>query len=397
MDPLLGPGMERAFTQKKAILTQALNLAGKNDSSQVHYAAEHTSEWAAKLSTRDANPAEPLVRFLYPVLKSALSIQEPSSASFAASEAVAVVASSFYFGTLLRGILPAGQNGLIVVIHNDCGMSFTYVLNGEESTFLGLGDLHDDIYDKYALSLNFTELDDFIIGDELDYYYAGLPIDASFCMYNVTIFPSEVMEDEYRSNDPIIFTYSVIAIFLITSICFLGYDRLVADRQQKVIKSAQKSNAIISSLFPSNIRDRLFVEGGNGSNEMAHIFQPNKARLRNFLHDEDDPSKSGAGGGTGSKPIADLFTDCTVMFADIANFTAWSSVREPGQVFTLLETLYGAFDQIAAKRGVFKVEVSCKLDIQYQDVDICSFLTRHSLSLNSADHWRFLRCSYWPA
>lgn len=37
-------------------------------------------------------------------------------------------------------------------------------------------------------------------------------------------------------------------------------------------------------------------------------------------------------------------------------FTAWSSAREPVQVFTLLETLYSAFDDIAKKRRVFKVE-----------------------------------------
>jgi class 3 adenylate cyclase len=37
-------------------------------------------------------------------------------------------------------------------------------------------------------------------------------------------------------------------------------------------------------------------------------------------------------------------------------FTAWSSVREPCQVFVLLETVYHAFDQIAKRRGVFKVE-----------------------------------------
>lgn len=42
--------------------------------------------------------------------------------------------------------------------------------------------------------------------------------------------------------------------------------------------------------------------------------------------------------------------------ADIAGFTAWSSVREPSQVFTLLETVYHAFDLIAKKRHVFKVE-----------------------------------------
>ena len=43
------------------------------------------------------------------------------------------------------------------------------------------------------------------------------------------------------------------------------------------------------------------------------------------------------------------------VFADIAGFTAWSSVREPAQVFALLEALYGAFDALAHHRGVFKV------------------------------------------
>jgi class 3 adenylate cyclase len=32
------------------------------------------------------------------------------------------------------------------------------------------------------------------------------------------------------------------------------------------------------------------------------------------------------------------------------------SSRSPVQVFTLLETLYGAFDKIAKRRRVFKVE-----------------------------------------
>jgi class 3 adenylate cyclase len=44
------------------------------------------------------------------------------------------------------------------------------------------------------------------------------------------------------------------------------------------------------------------------------------------------------------------------MFADLVGFTAWRSVREPAQVFTLLETIYSAFDQIAKRRRVFKVE-----------------------------------------
>lgn len=40
----------------------------------------------------------------------------------------------------------------------------------------------------------------------------------------------------------------------------------------------------------------------------------------------------------------------------ISGFTAWSSVREPAQVFVLLETIYQSFDKIAKQRKVFKVE-----------------------------------------
>lgn len=55
-------------------------------------------------------------------------------------------------------------------------------------------------------------------------------------------------------------------------------------------------------------------------------------------------------------PIVLLPFAKTVLFADIAGFTAWSSAREPSQVFILLENLYGAFDKLSHRHGVFKVE-----------------------------------------
>lgn len=48
----------------------------------------------------------------------------------------------------------------------------------------------------------------------------------------------------------------------------------------------------------------------------------------------------------------------TILFADLSGFTKWSSDRSPEEVFLLLESIYGAFDAIAEKLGVFKVEVS---------------------------------------
>ena len=44
------------------------------------------------------------------------------------------------------------------------------------------------------------------------------------------------------------------------------------------------------------------------------------------------------------------------LFVDIAGFTSWSSSRDPSHVFLLLETIYSAFDKLAAHHKVFKVE-----------------------------------------
>jgi class 3 adenylate cyclase len=52
----------------------------------------------------------------------------------------------------------------------------------------------------------------------------------------------------------------------------------------------------------------------------------------------------------------DLFMEATIMSADVCGFNAWSSVREATQVFRFLEAIYEAFDELADKRGVFKVD-----------------------------------------
>lgn len=55
-------------------------------------------------------------------------------------------------------------------------------------------------------------------------------------------------------------------------------------------------------------------------------------------------------------PPPDLFLNSSILVADVTGFTAWSSVREPVQVFKFLEQLTEALDKVAEKHGVFKVE-----------------------------------------
>lgn len=171
------------------------------------------------------------------------------------------------------------------------------------------------------------------------------------------------MEAQYTSSNPVYFTIGAVLIFCFTSAVFLLYDWMVERRQKKLMSTAVRTNAIVSSLFPSVVRDRIYPTDESGkANDKKTVFKlaTTKSRLKAFLsdgtsyHSEETDALSSAQPTT--SPIAELFPDATVMFADIAGFTAWSSIRDPAQVFTLLETLYGAFDTIARKRGVFKVE-----------------------------------------
>lgn len=150
-------------------------------------------------------------------------------------------------------------------------------------------------------------------------------------------------------------------ILLFLSCIAVLYDFYVTLRQRKVMMAAKRSNAVVASLFPKKVRERMLKEAEeqilaqekSGQKGILRLGAVPKAQLKNFL--EDNITKAD-GVAFDTKPIADLFPSATIMYGDISGFTAWSSVREPTQVFTLLETLYHAFDEIARRRKVFKVE-----------------------------------------
>jgi hypothetical protein len=105
---------------------------------------------------------------------------------------------------------------------------------------------------------------------------------------------------------------------------------------------------LVSNLFPASIRDRLNgigdrVNGGNHNDSENSSMGGSSAQASKQLIDFGD---GGSPAIYGSRPLADLFLETTVLFADIAGFTAWSSAREPSQVFTLLENIYGKFHLI---------------------------------------------------
>jgi adenylate cyclase len=55
-------------------------------------------------------------------------------------------------------------------------------------------------------------------------------------------------------------------------------------------------------------------------------------------------------------PIADGFSEVTVMFADIVSFTRMAGMLEPAQIFSLLNRLFSDFDALAEKHGLEKIK-----------------------------------------
>eukprot|EP00980_Cylindrotheca_fusiformis_P001064 scaffold293_cov135-Cylindrotheca_fusiformis.AAC.4 len=225
-----------------------------------------------------------------------------------------------------------GIFGTIVVIRSNCEIAgairvISFTIDGSSADFLGEFDAHDPKYDDQVVSRVIVELDAEDIPDGL-------------CVPTLTleIYPTDELAATFETSRPTLYTTVVVTIFAFTSLVFLLYDYYVARRQKKFMERIVRQDQIVSNVFPAAIRDRLYENGQKGSQEDA-IFDP-----------------LGGGGGTAGSPLADLFPDTTIVFADIAGFTAWSSAREPAQVFILLETIYGAFDKHAYRRSVFKVE-----------------------------------------
>jgi class 3 adenylate cyclase len=134
-------------------------------------------------------------------------------------------------------------------------------------------------------------------------------------------------------------------VFLLTIFTFFCFNNVVERRQHLLSREAAQSAAIVSSLFPKQVRDKLMQE--QEKNLTGKLAPTN--RLKSFLSNVDM-------GEIGKNQLADLFPHCSVIFSDIAGFTAWSSTRGPDEVFTLLQTVYHGFDEIAKRRRVFKVE-----------------------------------------
>jgi hypothetical protein len=118
-------------------------------------------------------------------------------------------------------------DGLVLVVANSCGDLFTYSLLGQESTFLGDGDLHDSRFDSMSQTISFEAF------QRIEHVHGSRD-----CHYNITVYPSEAKVNEYHTNTAATMTLMVLAVFVTVSVLFIIYDRLVQARQVSIVPVA---------------------------------------------------------------------------------------------------------------------------------------------------------------
>ena len=194
-----------------------------------------------------------------------------------------------------------------VVISNTCDQVMTFLIDGPQATYVGEGDLHDPKYNYIAEEAMFAAT--YNSHDLLPMEYNQ----SDHCEYYQTLYPTSQFEKNEQTMQPYFMALAIVAVAVFIVVGFVAFDYMVSKRQKELMKTARKQHAIVSSLFPRAIQKQLMEEVEQdakfGKGKLSTL---GKAGLRNYLNEEDRVNEV-----TDSKPIADLFPETTIMFADI--------------------------------------------------------------------------------
>lgn len=237
----------------------------------------------------------------------------------------------------LTDLLPEEVDNIVCVVQSTCGHSFTFLIHGPHAELLVKDDTHDPKFENMAVHI---ELEKGFGGDSShseDNFYADDDKD-EYCHFTLSVYPSEAFESAYKSNDDSIkFIILLVCIFATLALFFFIFLWFVQRRQNKVVKLATRTTAIVSNLFPEAVRNRILKqaaeEAAKDDSSSANNSGGKASRAMKSILQE---VKGGAGIGKASAgknnntaisilkdaPIADLYPDCTVGFFDLVGFTA---------------------------------------------------------------------------
>jgi hypothetical protein len=277
---------------------------------------------------------------------------------------VGVLFTAIYWQFMLSDTLPESINGVVCVLENSFGQMRTYEIRGPDALYLGEGDFHDPSYDDMERSIDLVSYLQGAASPESRSYTVAA-VNGQFLNYTLRVYPTSDFEEIFINGDAVTNSIAVAIIFVVAISLFIVYDCCVQRRQRIVLERAVRATAVVSSLYPANIREHIIND---------HAKEPTKSPKQGHAFLRSKLKES----GLSAPPLATKYPNCTVYFADLAGFTKWSSTRQPEQVFQLLEALFKEFDAVAVKRGVFKVET----------IGDCYMAVVRCISVDAGVFWR---------
>lgn len=186
------------------------------------------------------------------------------------------------------------NNRMVAVIQNTCGQELAFTpnfYNGSLDAHDSWKHLSDPDFEYLAVASSYEDYK-----KAVDY---GSPWPTNrpsleYCRYRIVVYPTVEHRRSFMSRRPAIFASITLFSFLFSAVVFSLYDWLVRRRQQKVMEVAITTDSIVTSLYPENVRSRLFQQLQDidfstwGKSKIANLFD-------NCL------------GDASSEPIADLF------------------------------------------------------------------------------------------
>ena len=305
-DALSQPWFQSAFSSQLPALGDGtpapsllnLTLAGPQSIS-------HNNASQATTATASAGDDEPMCLSLSPIY------ERPHDN---ASDIVGVVWTLIPWAQFLTSALPVDHTGVLAILNNTCTRTvYSFGFEENQAIFLGTTDQHSREFDFFAYSFSLNPLAEPLHNN--DTVKSGPPS----CVYQVYLFPTHEYEDAFVTATPLVAALWMAFVMACLILTFFIYELYIQRKNRRLIGIATRSNRLIGTLFPANVRERLFAEDPGDLKKLGTTDQ-----LRNLLS-RDDPAALATKEGDdddeslsvdlASKPIADLFPETTIMFA----------------------------------------------------------------------------------
>ena len=300
----------------------------------------------------------------------ALPVPRPSSIVYApvmrAGAAVAFACLIFSWDSTLINALPNFVNGIdAVLVSGVSGSVYSFRLDGDEVTNMGAFDAHETDSTLVALSKQVV-------------LTAGPSQNWTLYLY-----PTAQLRARHLTSTPGVACTVVVIIVTVSSALFWCYDWWASGRTMRLESAFMLTRQVVEDVYPEGVRSRVLqrallelkrnaalpsgshlsmakelggAEAGMGPATEPVMLPVWVRRWRACLHKRTNSRASVSVRGMRDEPIADTFEACTVLFADLCEFTTWSATVAPARVFVLLEAIFNSFDRLAAELGVFKLE-----------------------------------------